>query len=156
MALDPELVADCQYDESAIFFDEVLAIDREQSLIRVRMPTQADLPLTRSQRVHPVRHPRHVSGGLMVHLSAMVGFAHAFYLLDLRHADGWVGYGAIIHKVRYPNLAGIGEPIELEARATHVKRGAARMVVRYQFRFEQSGRLVYEGDQTAVWSRIRD
>jgi hypothetical protein len=154
MPLDPELVRDCLYDESGLLFDEVLAIDRERSAIRVRMPTHADLPLTRAQRVDPVRHPRHVSGGLMVHMSAMVGFAHAFYLLDLRHADGWVGYGAIIHKVRYPNLARVGEPLELEARATHVKRGSTRLVVRYAFLFEQAGVAVYEGDQTAVWTRL--
>jgi len=154
MALDPELVRDCLYDESGLLFDEVLSIDRERSAIRVRMPTHADLPLTRSQRVDPVRHPRHVSGGLMVHMSAMVGYAHAFYCLDLRHADGWVGYGAIIHKVRYPNLARIGEPLELEARATHVRRGGQRVIARYAFLFEQAGVAVYEGDQTAVWNRL--
>jgi hypothetical protein len=154
MALDPELVGDCLYDESGLFFDEVLAIDRERSAIRLRMPTHPELPLTRSQRVDPERHPRHVSGGLMVHMSAMVGFAHAFYCLDVRRADGWVGYGAIIHKVRYPHLARIGEPLVLEGRATHVKRGATRLVVRYAFLFEQAGVAVYEGDQTAVWSRV--
>ena len=153
MPLDPELVQDCLYDESALFFDEVLAIDRERSSIRVRMPTHADLPLTRSQRVDPVRHPRHVSGGLLVHMSAMVGYAHAFYCLDMRRADGWVGFGAIIHKVRYPNLARIGEPLELEAVATSIRRGADRVWARYAFRFEQAGRPVYEGDQTAVWNR---
>jgi hypothetical protein len=153
MALDPDLVRDCLYDESGLFFDEVLSIDREASVIRLRMPTHPDLPLTRSQRVDPERHPRHVSGGLMVHMSAMVGFAHAFYCLDVRRAEGWVGYGAIIHKVRYPHLARIGEPLVLEGRATHVKRGATRLVVRYAFLFEQAGVAVYEGDQTAVWSR---
>ncbi len=154
MPLDPELVRDCLYDQSGLLFDEVLLIDREGSRVRVRMPTHADLPLTRSQRVDPLRHPRHVSGGLMVHMSAMVGFAHAFYCLDLRHADGWVGYGAVIHKVRYPSLARVGEPLELEARATHVRRGARRLVARYSFLFEQAGVAVYEGDQTAVWNRL--
>ena len=154
MPLDPELVRDSLYEESALFFDEVLVIDRAESVIRVRMPTHADLPLTRWQRVDPVRHPRHVSGGLLVHMSAMVGYAHAFYCLDVRRADGWVGYGAIIHKVRYPHLARIGEPLELEARATHVKRGVSRVVARYAFRFEQAGLAVYQGDQTAVWNRM--
>lgn len=154
MSLDPDLVRDCLYDESGLFFDEVLAIDRERSAVRLRMPTHADLPLTRSQRIDPERHPRHVSGGLMVHMSAMVGFVHAYYCLDVRRAAGWVGYGAIIHKVRYPQLARIGEPLELEGRATHVKRGASRLVIRYAFLFEQAGAAVYEGDQTAVWNRL--
>ena len=154
MPLDPELVRDSLYDESGLYFDEVLAIDRERSAIRLRMPTHADLPLTRSQRVDPVRHPRHVSGGLMVHMSAMVGYVHAYYCLDLRTADGWVGYGAIINKARYPHLARVGEPLELEGRALQIKRGAARLVVRYAFLFEQSGVPVYQGDQTAVWNRL--
>ena len=53
------------------------------------MPTIYAFPLTRAQRAHPVFHPRHVSGGLMVHMTGMVAFVHAYYVLDLRHADGW-------------------------------------------------------------------
>lgn len=149
--LDPAFVADSLYDETALLYDEVIEVDRDRSLVRLSMPTRADLPLTRAQRVHPTRHPRHVSGGLLVHVSAMVGFAHAYYVLDLRAADGWVGYGAVIHRVRYPHLAEIGEPVVLEGRATRVKRGARRIVARYTFQFDQAGKTVYEGDQTAVW-----
>ena len=29
----------------------------------------------------------------MVHLTGMLGFMHAYYVLGLRHADGWIGYG---------------------------------------------------------------
>lgn len=65
------------------------------------MATSDELPLTRTQRAHPVFHLRHVSGGLMVHMTGMMGFAHAYYVLDLRHRDGRIGYGGRIHGARF-------------------------------------------------------
>jgi 3-hydroxymyristoyl/3-hydroxydecanoyl-(acyl carrier protein) dehydratase len=118
------------------------------------MPTYDDLPLTREQRVHPERHPRHVSGGLMVHMTGMVAFLHAYYVLDLRHADGWIGYGGRIHSARFKALARPGEPMELECKATQVRQTPKSVLGRYDFRFLQAGTLVYEGDQTALWSKV--
>jgi hypothetical protein len=134
--------------------DELLRVDREASLVLARMPTHDDLPLTRDQRTHPTRHPRHVSGGLMVHMTGMVAFVHAYYVLDLRHADGWIGYGGRIHGARFKALARPGEPMELECRATQLRRGDTSVLARYDFRFTQGGTLVYEGDQTALWQRV--
>lgn len=154
MPLDPAFVADCPYGPDALFFDEVLEIDRDGDRIVVRMPTHAELPLTRHQRVHPTRHPRHVNGGLMVHTTGTVAFAHIYFIHGLRHADGWIGYGALINKARYPNLAEIGPPIEIEARATKTRpMGEKRMVI-YEFRFTQNGTVVYESNQTAMYMRV--
>ena len=61
MALDPQFLEDCPYAPEALLIDEVLEVNREQSMVRVRMPVHAELPLTRAQRVHPERHPRHQS-----------------------------------------------------------------------------------------------
>lgn len=154
MPIDPAFVADCPYGPGGLLLDEVLVVDREQSLVRVRMPTHDELPLTREQRVHPLKHPRHVSGGLMVHMTGMAGFAHAYYVLDLRHADGWIGYGGRIHSARYKALAPPGEPIEIECKATRVRRGEARILARYDLHFYQGEKLVYVGDQTAMWLKI--
>ena len=74
MALDPEFIADCPYGPEAVPIDEIVEINEEEGIIRAVMPTHAELPLTRDQRAHPVRHPRHVSGGFMVHLTGMLGF----------------------------------------------------------------------------------
>src|SRR5690242_6557890 len=74
MPLDPAFVADCLYGPGGLLIDEILAVDAERNFVSVRMPTYDDLPLTREQRAHPVRHPRHVSGGLMVHMTGMVGY----------------------------------------------------------------------------------
>jgi 3-hydroxymyristoyl/3-hydroxydecanoyl-(acyl carrier protein) dehydratase len=152
MPLDPAFVADCFYD--SLLIDEILEVDRGQSFVRARMPTHADLPLTNTQRVHPVRHPRHVSGALMVHMTGMMGFAHAYYVLDLRHADGWVGYGVRIDKARFVALAPPGEPLVLECRATQVRKGSQRTLGKYSFKFTQSDKLVYESEQTALWVKV--
>ncbi len=156
MTLDPAFVADCPYGPGGLLIDEVLHVDRGDSSVVARMPTSSDLPLTREQRAHPVRHPRHVSGGLMVHMTGMLGFVHAYYVLDLRHADGWIGYGGRIYRARFVSLAPPGEPLELSTRATHVRRGKGRIFARYEFRFEQAGRLVYESEQAALWTRVVD
>ena len=151
MALEPAFVADCPYGPAGLLMDDVLRIDREASLVVARMPTHDELPLTREQRAHPVRHPRHVSGGLMVHMTGMVGFAHANYVLGLRHAEGWIGYGGAIHSARFKALAKPGDPLVLECTATKVRRGNKQILGRYTLRFTQNDTLVYEGDQTAMW-----
>jgi hypothetical protein len=154
MPLDQEFVDDCCYGPGGLLIDEVLGVDREQSLVRVRMPTHPELPLTREQREHPVRHPRHVSGGLMVHMTGVAGLVHAFYVLDLRHREGWTGYGGAIHKARFKSLAPPGEPIVITCRAKHVRRRSTSIVARYDLRFTQGDTEVYEGDQTAMWIHL--
>ena len=156
MSLDPDFVADCPYGPGGLLLDAIVEIDREASRLVARMPTHDDLPLTREQRVHPIRHPRHVSGGLMVHMTGMVAFVHAYYVLGISHADGWIGYGARIHSARFRALAIPGEPMLLDCRATRIRKGAERALARYEFRFTQAGTLVYEGEQTAMWMKVGD
>jgi len=156
MPIDPALLADCPYGPGGLLLDEILLVDAALDLVRARMPTTDDLPLTREQRAHPIRHPRHVSGGLMVHMTGMIAFVHAYCLLGLRHSDGWVGYGAKIHSARFKALAPPGEPLVLECRATQVRRGADTVFARYTFRFTQEETLVYEGDQSAMWMKTKD
>lgn len=157
MPLDPDFVADCFYGPDAQLIDEILAIDAARDEVVCRMPVDAGLPLTRDQVVHPVRHPRHVSGGLMVHASGIVGFVHAYYVLGLRHQEGWVGYGARIEAARFHEIARIpGEPLRLVGRATQVRRGTTRILAKYAFTFTQGERLVYQSTQTAMWLRLTD
>ncbi|AKV00401.1 hypothetical protein AKJ09_07064 [Labilithrix luteola] len=156
MPLDPDFVADCPYGPGGLLIDEILRIDADEGLVVARMPTTEELPLTREQRVHPIRHPRHVSGGLMVHMTGMLGFVHAYYILGLRHSEGWIGYGARITSARFHALAPPGEPLVLECKSTQLRRGSKTILGRYTFRFTQAEKLVYEGDQTAMWSRVPD
>jgi 3-hydroxymyristoyl/3-hydroxydecanoyl-(acyl carrier protein) dehydratase len=156
MPLDPAFVADCPYGPGGLLIDDILEIDASRNFVKARMPAHEDLPLTREQRVHPVRHPRHVSGGLMVHMTGMVGFVHSYYVLGLRHADGWVGYGAKIYSARFRALARPGDPLILEGKATQVRRGEVNIFAKYEFRFLQGETLVYEGEQSAMWMKVAE
>src|SRR5262249_31304051 len=98
-----------------------------------------------------VLHPPHVAGGLMIHMTGMAGFVHAYYIFGIRHADGWIGYGARINSARFHTLASPGEPIVIECKATQSRRTAAPILGRYAFTFHQGETLVYSGDQTAMW-----
>ena len=151
MPLDPDFVADCPYGPGGMLIDSVLEVDHAASRIVVRMPTSADQPITREQRVHATRHPRHVSGGLMVHMTGIAGFAHFYHLLGLRHRDGWVGFGGRIRAARFHALATMDAPLIIRCTGTQMRRGEQRIVSRYDFEFHQDGTLVYSSDQTAYW-----
>ena len=154
MPLDPDFLADCPYAPGGLLIDEVISIDRERHHVVARMPTHDELPITREQRAHPVFHPRHVSGGLMVHMTGMVAFVHSYYVLGLRHSEGWIGYGGRIHSARFKALAKPGAPLLLECTATKLRRTPKQVLARYELRFTQSDVVVYEGDQTALWMKI--
>ena len=154
MPLDPAFVADCPYGPGGLLLDDIVRVDREASTVIATMSTHAELPLTREQRAHPERHPQHVSGALMIHATGMLGFAHAYYVLDLRHAEGWVGYGTHIHDGRFRRMGRIGPPMSLTCTATSVRKIRGAIVARYQFRFVQEGDLVYQGDHTALFSNV--
>lgn len=153
-AVPQEFLDDCPYLPSGFLIDQIVSIDPEKHVVIVRMPTHDDLPITREQRVHPIKHPRHVSGGLMVHMTGMVAFVHTYYVLGLAHRDGWIGYGGRIHSAKFKNLAIPGEPMELECTVTQIRKRDTRVVARYAFRFFQKGTIIYEGDQTAMWLRM--
>lgn len=153
-AFDEAFLADLPYDPSVLLFDRVLELDASASRVRCRMPTDVPLPFTDQQRAHPVRHPRHVAGAVMVHATGMLGFVHAYYLLGLRHHEGWVGYGASMHEVSFRQLVSPGAPIEATCVATKLRLGRTRHVVRYAFTFVHEGKVCYEGAQSAFWLKV--
>src|ERR1700722_3004908 len=151
---DPAFLADLPYDPEVLFFDELTELDREKSLVRFRMPTSDAMPITRSQRADPLRHPRHVAGAVMVHATGMLGFVHAYHVLGLRHRDGWIGYGTHIHRVVFRKLVTPGTPIDAVCQATRTRKGKQRYFIRYRFELRHEGAVCYEGEQTAVWLRV--
>jgi hypothetical protein len=125
---DPEFLADLPYDPSVLMFDRILEIDREQSRVVCRMPTDQPIPFTQQQRAHPDRHPRHVAGAALIHATGMLGFVHAYHLLGVRHSGGWIGYGTHIHKAAQARAAG-ADRSGLQGDSAAARR--ERHVVRY-------------------------
>ena len=154
MALEQAFIDDCPYGPGGLLIDDVVEVDVERGYVKCTMPAHDDLPLTREQRVHPVRHPRHVSGGLMVHMTGMLGFVHAYYVLGLKHKDGWIGYGGRIHDAKFKALAKPGEPLVLEGKVTQIRKSDKSVFARYEFKFFQGETLVYTGEQSAMWMKV--
>lgn len=151
---DQDFLDDLPYDPEVLLFDQLLELDRGGSTVACRMPTPATLPFTRSQRVHPKKHPAHVAGSVIVHATGMLGFIHSYFVLGLRHREGWTGYGSNIHDASFRNLASLGPPVEARCTATKVRAGKTRYVVRYRFEFTQDGEVCYRGDQSAFWMNV--
>ena len=151
---DAAFLADLPYDPEVLLFDQLLSVDAEASRVRCRMPTDRPIPFTIHQRAHAERHPRHVAGAAMIHATGMLGFVHAYYLLGLRHAEGWIGYGTHIHGATFRKLVSPGAPIDCTCTATKVRLGRTRHVIRYSFEFVHEGDVCYQGDQSAVWTKI--
>jgi hypothetical protein len=151
---DRPFLADLPYDPSVLMFDRILELAPDHNRVACRMPTDQPIPFTLQQRADPERHPRHVAGAALVHATGMLGFVHAYYLLGVRHADGWIGYGTHIHKAVFRKLVPPGTPIEATCTATRLRLGRARHVIRYAFEFRHQGELCYEGDQSAIWMRV--
>lgn len=148
---DPEFIADLPYGPEVLFFDELTELDVENKRLVCRMPTDRPMPFVDAQRAHPTRHPSHVAGAVMVHATGMMGFVHAYYVLGLRHRDGWIGYGTHIHRVVFRKLVQPGTPITATLQVTRQRIGAVRHFIRYAFEFRHEGQVCYEGDQSAVW-----
>ena len=90
----------------------------------------------------------------MVHMTGMVGFVHAYYVLGLKHKDGWIGYGGRIYDARFKALARPGAPLILEGKVTQIRKSESSVFARYEFEFFQSGTLVYTGEQSAMWMNV--
>ena len=151
---DEAFLADCPYDPEVLLVDELLEVDREASSVRCAWHTHPDMPITRSQRSHPVRHPSHVAGALMVQATGMLGFVHAYYVLDLRHADGWVGFGTHMHDVKFSKLVPPGEVIDCHCKAIRLRLGKARHFIRYAFELKVGDSVCYKSEQSAMWQKV--
>jgi len=153
---EQDFLDDSPYDPSVLLLDQMLELDAQQSLVRCRMATDPRDPFSAAQRTHPVRHPAHVSGAAILHATGSLGLVHAYYLLGLRHRDGWIGYGTHIHRAVFRRLITPGTPVEATCIATRVREDEDRYAVRYRFDFRADGRRYYEGDQTAFWFRTEN
>ncbi|HYB90606.1 MAG TPA: hypothetical protein VEC38_06140 [Candidatus Binataceae bacterium] len=143
------------YSSEAFLVDEVLRVDPVHREIEARMDTTRLLPVARYQLGDPDIHPRHVSGPDLVLVSGNLGGLHAYFLHGCRWDEGWVGFGNRIHRADFRSLVTIGPPLRLHSKETRAREGPKRVVLRYEFRFWQEDRLVYFGDQSAIFVKDR-
>ncbi len=153
-ALDRAFLEDLQYDPDVLFFDQIESMDIEKRSVVCRARTDRPLPITDMQRCDPIRHPRHISGAIMVHLTAMLGFVHAYYIHELRHADGWTGYGTHIHRAVFRKLAPPGMPLICCCTETRLIKTPGRRFSTYDFEIRQEDQIVYESKQSAMWLQV--
>jgi hypothetical protein len=138
------------YDERGFLVDEVTLLDSEQGLVEATMDTRRPLPITALQKTDE-QHPAHVSAPELLILTGNLGCLHAWFFHGCRWDEGWVGFGNRIHRADFKWLARIGPPLRLESKETRSRVGPQRVVLRYEFRFWQEDKLVYYGDQSAIF-----
>jgi hypothetical protein len=144
---------DCYlYREGGFLVDEISALDAERRSIRARMRTTKPLHYSGLQRTGP-HHPAHVSAAETLMLTGNLGCLHAWFFHGCRWDEGWAGFGNRIHRADWKRLARIGPPLELESRELRTRVGSHRVVIRFEFHFQQEGELVYAGDQSAMFVR---
>lgn len=139
------------YRPEGFFLDRLVEVDREGMRVLCEMDTGKSFPFVAEQKNHDRIHPPHLPGGVIVHLTGMVGLVAVQILLDFRFDQGWSGYGSRIHKAEFKRLVKLGSPVRLEGRITSDRRRGNMAIVRYEFRFTQEGHIFYFGDQTAVY-----
>lgn len=140
------------YREEAFLIDEIVTMDAEQGLIEARMDTLRPLPFAAAQRTS-ANHPGHVSGAEVIMITGGLGCMHAWFFHGCRWDEGWAGFGNRIHRADFKQLARLGPPLELSSRETRRRVGPKRVLLRYEFEFKQEGKVVYVGDQTAMFFR---
>jgi hypothetical protein len=142
------------YTSDALFVDELTRVDPAARAIEAVLDTTRHFPLARCQRTSPL-HPPHVSAAELLMVTGVLGCLHAFLFHDCRWDEGWAGFGNRIHRADFKRLAVLGPPIALESKQTRTRIGERRIVIRYDFRFLQSGDVVYQGDQSAMFVKGR-
>jgi hypothetical protein len=133
---DPEFLDDLPYEPRALFLDRIEAFDEKARTIVCRMPTDVPMPFTDAQRTHPVKHPHHV---------------HVYYMLGLRHADGWTGYGTHVHRAVFRKLVPPGKPLLCSCKELRARFMGERIFVTYEFEYRHEGDVAYESKQSAMW-----
>ena len=139
------------YREEAFLVDEIVAMDRDAREIHARLDTTRTLPFSQHQRSGP-GHPLHVAAADMLQVTGSLGCLHAWFFHGCHWDEGWSGFGNRIHRADFKKIARLGgAPVDLHSSELRTRVGPKRVVLRFAFRFEQAGEVVYVGDQTAMF-----
>jgi len=140
------------YRSEAFLVDEIVSADREAGTLEARLDTTRPLPYSDAQRTS-AGHPAHVSAAEILMATGSLGCLHAWLFHGCHWDEGWAGFGNRIHRADFRRLVRRGAPLVLRSRETRRRIGPRRVVLRYEFRFEQDGELAYLGDQSAMFVR---
>jgi hypothetical protein len=143
------------YREGALFIDEVCRMDEEEKVVEAIVDTERHLPISAQQRIDS-GHPAHMSAGEMLMVTGCLGSLHAWFFYGCHWDEGWAGFGSRIHRADFKSLARIGPPLDVISREKVTRVGPKRLVLRATFEFRQEDRLVYLGDQTAMYFKERN
>jgi hypothetical protein len=143
------------YREEAFLVDEVIRLDADAKTIEARMDTERPLPLAQLQR-NSSRHPPHVAAAELLMVTACLGCMHAWFFHGCRWDEGWAGFGSRIHRADFKRIAQIGPPLRLESSELRTRVGPLRIVMRMKFEFRQGEKLVYVGEQSAMFLKDTD
>ena len=150
MPLPPDFAAECLYAPDQWYVHDLLALDPEAGRVLAQVDTTRLGALVDAQQERP-GHPRHVPGAVMIQITGTLGNLHAVYILGLRPSEGWAGFGTHVRNAKFPSMGRIGPPVDVELRATRVRKVRGSHFVEYSFRFEQEGRQIYVADHAAIW-----
>jgi hypothetical protein len=140
------------YEPGAFLVDEVVRADPEKRALEAVLDTSRPLPLSDLQRPS-ASHPAHVAAGDLLQVTGSLGCLHAWLFHGCRWEEGWVGFGARIHRVDFERLVERGAELRLTSRELRSRVGPRRIVLRLTFEFFQSGARVYFGEQSAMFLR---
>ena len=138
------------YKSDAVMVDEILELDSTNHCILAQMNTDGVLPYSALQR-QSADHPPHVSAADMIMATGSLGSLHAWFFHGCRWDEGWAGFGSRIHRADFKSLAHIGPPIELRSSTLKARAGKNRVILRLTFEFRQEEKLVYKGEQSAIF-----
>ncbi len=102
------------------------------------------------QRTHAA-HPAHITAGELIMATGSLGCMHAWFFQGCRWDEGWSGFGNRIHRADFKSLARRGPELRMLSKETRSRVNPNRVVLRCEFRFWQEDRLVYFGDQSAMF-----
>ena len=139
------------YAPEVFLLDDAIRASSETREIEARLDTNRNLPIAAWQRGDEAAHPRHVSAPELPMATGNLGCLSAYLFHGVRWDEGWVGFGSRLHRADFRGLARLGPPLELRSRETRVRVGERRIVLRFEFVFQQEDRVVYRGDQTAMF-----
>ena len=138
------------YLPEVFYIDGITTADSEAGIIEATFDTTRHLPYASTQRTSE-GHPAHVAAPEILMATGSLGCLHAYLFHGCRWDEGWAGFGNRIHRADFKALAHIGPPIELHSEESRRRVGPKRVMLRLSFKFHQEGRLIYRGDQSAIF-----